>query len=118
MVTDIRILQGYQSCQLVKNHQCFREHLCPHHQGKDVTIHPHHPTDILTKSPCLNMSISQREVVGAVKCLLSLAFLPDCCIYILRQHVHHRAPELTDSEATVLWTSLVRPGYLVCPLKS
>jgi hypothetical protein len=39
-------------------------------------------------------------IVGGVKCLLSLALLPDWCIYILLEHVSHWVPGLTESEAT------------------
>jgi hypothetical protein len=28
-----KIFLGYQLCQLVKNNQCFKDHLSPHHQG-------------------------------------------------------------------------------------
>jgi hypothetical protein len=26
-----KVFSGYQPCQFIKNHQCFRDHLCPHH---------------------------------------------------------------------------------------
>jgi len=28
-----KVFSGYRMCQLVKNQQCFRDHLCLHHQG-------------------------------------------------------------------------------------
>jgi hypothetical protein len=28
-----KVFSGYQACRLVKNHQRFRDQLCPHHQG-------------------------------------------------------------------------------------
>jgi hypothetical protein len=33
---------GYQPCQLVKNYQCFMDHLHPDHQGYHVTTYPDH----------------------------------------------------------------------------
>lgn len=39
MVTNInKFFSDHQPCQLVKNHQWFRAHLCPHHQGHNVTM--------------------------------------------------------------------------------
>jgi hypothetical protein len=35
-VTNINeVFSGYQACQFIKNHQRFRGHLCPYHQGND-----------------------------------------------------------------------------------
>jgi hypothetical protein len=90
------------SCQLAKNHECFRDHLCPHHQGKDVTMRADRPTYIPPKTWCSVVIWANGELVNIiVKCLLSLAFLLDCCISILLQHVHHRVSWLTECEATV-----------------
>jgi hypothetical protein len=30
---EVDKISGYQPCQLVKTYRCFRDGLCPHHQG-------------------------------------------------------------------------------------
>jgi hypothetical protein len=74
--TDIyinKIFLGYQLRQLVKSHQLFRDHLCSHHQGSDVTACPDCPKYISAQSPYSNLSVNQWGLVGGVKCLLCLA---------------------------------------------
>jgi hypothetical protein len=89
----MQFLSGYQSCQFIKNHQCFRDHVCTHHQGNDVTLCPDRPTYIPPKRLCSILSTSK------VKCLLTLPLLPAWCISVLLQHICHQVPGLTECEA-------------------
>jgi hypothetical protein len=66
-----KIPLGYLMHQLVKNHLCFRDHLCLQHQSNDATVCPDRPahthahtrahthTHITAKSLCLNLSVGQ-----------------------------------------------------------
>lgn len=90
----------------VYNHQCFREHLCPSHQGCDVTVYPDHPIYTPAQSPCLNLSTSQwgaseRSHVLALFGLASGHL--GWCISILLEHISHWVRGPTESEATGLF---------------
>jgi hypothetical protein len=69
-----KVFSGYQRCQLIKSHQHFRDHFCPHHQDNDITMCPDSPTHIAPKRLCLTLSARQWEASGwtvtnTVKCI-------------------------------------------------
>jgi hypothetical protein len=72
-----KVFMGYQPWQFVKNHQHFRDHLCPHHQGNDVTVCQVRPTYMPPKRPCLILNASRYGANGCSQVLAKhgLAFI-------------------------------------------
>jgi hypothetical protein len=51
-----KIFLGYQPYQMVKNHQCFKDHLCPHHQGYETSMIFNQMTQLIVQENFINVS--------------------------------------------------------------
>jgi hypothetical protein len=72
-----KIFSGYKLCQLVKSHRCFRDHLCPHHQGCNDHTYTNRPWfSLIVLYVCLYTGLSMKRVnvseLQLVKLLSSL----------------------------------------------
>jgi hypothetical protein len=106
-----KIFSGYQPCQLVKRpiNQRFKDYLCPHPQGADVSGEPVRVTYIPAQVPCSWLCTSQWELLVFVKSLLRQTD------FLNGQHVYHRMPSMAQHEAIVCWSFCCSVGYQWLP---
>jgi hypothetical protein len=61
MINVIKVFSGHRPCQFVKDHQRFRDHLCPHHQGNETLVVFKEVTRLMAREDFVN--VSRRESI-------------------------------------------------------
>jgi hypothetical protein len=78
MINVNKVFSGHRPCQFVKDHQRFRDHLCPHHQGNETLVVFNEVTRLMAREDFVN--VSRRESITSHMVSAAYRSVPVFCL--------------------------------------